>query len=450
MATESFSMTKSKWRKRWRTIIRWSLVVLLVLLLINAGISAWSKSALKRAEARAAAAGDSLNFRDYIPPEISYLENASIYLDAVAALHPVFRKEPWPANSTEPGGPTLKAEMHKALGRLNTAWSVPGEEELVLFRAGLDRFNTHFQLFDRVRHLEKARFDTHYSSNLPIANEVPRITPRLDLAKLLSARALLAMHEGRPEDAYRDAAGIFRLAGWISTEAPALFTKVFAFYTVQIGFWTTNQLMLGSPPGPESMTEILEETGRFAPATMFRRGLLFERAANYATLVDPDFDFSPYQPYNRLSAAHYLDGMSLAMKEAEPPAYQRDPSLQNDDVQVERYAPGFLGMAASMMMDNCQYVAHKRDEMVVHLDLLALAFRLEDHHAAHGEYPERLDLLGGSLPIDPFSGEPYRYRPVDGGYRLYSISGNRVDDGGTPAQKPWQTWRSGDIVWRVR
>jgi hypothetical protein len=50
--------------------------------------------------------------------------------------------------------------------------------------------------------------------------------------------------------------------------------------------------------------------------------------------------------------------------------------------------------------------------------------------------------LGGSVPVDPFSGEEYHYQPSDDGSLLYSVGQNLVDDGGK------HDYREGDIVWR--
>jgi hypothetical protein len=43
--------------------------------------------------------------------------------------------------------------------------------------------------------------------------------------------------------------------------------------------------------------------------------------------------------------------------------------------------------------------------------------------------------------IDPFSGQPYRYRPGPGGFAVYSLGKDRKDDGGDPAS---------DIAWEVK
>lgn len=60
----------------------------------------------------------------------------------------------------------------------------------------------------------------------------------------------------------------------------------------------------------------------------------------------------------------------------------------------------------------------------VQLDLFYIGLLLENEYAVHGVYPDTLGALEGAtgspLPIDPFTGEPYRYEPKDGYFHLYS------------------------------
>jgi len=65
---------------------------------------------------------------------------------------------------------------------------------------------------------------------------------------------------------------------------------------------------------------------------------------------------------------------------------------------------------------------------------MALGIELELHRRAAGSYPNTLDDLKlahlDEVPVDPFSGQPFRYRKEGEGYLLYSVDENGVDDGG--------------------
>ena len=77
--------------------------------------------------------------------------------------------------------------------------------------------------------------------------------------------------------------------------------------------------------------------------------------------------------------------------------------------------------------------------------MTALALRL--YRKENGRYPENLQqLVPKYLPsvlIDPYDGKPLRYRKLQRGFKVWSVGGNRKDDGGV---KVWDWWRKGDLV----
>ena len=93
--------------------------------------------------------------------------------------------------------------------------------------------------------------------------------------------------------------------------------------------------------------------------------------------------------------------------------------------------------------------------------LAITACALERHWLARGSYPESLAALAPELakqiPLDPISGQPFRYeRTADGRFRLWSVGWNGKDDGGTvaltgtPASKSRNiNFEQGDWVWPV-
>jgi len=67
---------------------------------------------------------------------------------------------------------------------------------------------------------------------------------------------------------------------------------------------------------------------------------------------------------------------------------------------------------------------------LVCLQLELAACEIERYRLEHGHYPESLDALPNQAAIDPLHGSTFRYERSDGGFRLYSIGPNGVDDGG--------------------
>jgi hypothetical protein len=80
---------------------------------------------------------------------------------------------------------------------------------------------------------------------------------------------------------------------------------------------------------------------------------------------------------------------------------------------------------------------------------------LERYRLAHGNYPDRLDDLVpqfiGKLPNDVIGGQPLKYRRLAepaGGFQLYSVGWNQVDDSGKVVGKDRRLQlEEGDWVW---
>lgn len=63
-----------------------------------------------------------------------------------------------------------------------------------------------------------------------------------------------------------------------------------------------------------------------------------------------------------------------------------------------------------------------------------IAFALAGYRAEHGKYPKDLAELApkyiAKLPVDPFTGKSFRYKPQGEGFLIYSLGPNMEDNGG--------------------
>lgn len=108
---------------------------------------------------------------------------------------------------------------------------------------------------------------------------------------------------------------------------------------------------------------------------------------------------------------------------------------------VETFRHGFAGSSISGISGIQMRVIRAR----VLQDHARIAVALALHRSTRGSYPETLDTL--SLPLDPFTGVSYLYRPSDGSdYLLYSPGPDRRDDGGSIRHH----FEDGDWVWRLQ
>jgi hypothetical protein len=104
-------------------------------------------------------------------------------------------------------------------------------------------------------------------------------------------------------------------------------------------------------------------------------------------------------------------------------------------------------MSISKLTPAFWHVQATAERFLGHRDGVVVAITLELYRREHGQYPENLNALGPDLreiPADRITGEPVRYRLVQGRPVVYSVGADRKDDGGRatyPLEKAaaWET-----------
>jgi hypothetical protein len=153
------------------------------------------------------------------------------------------------------------------------------------------------------------------------------------------------------------------------------------------------------------------------------------------------------QPLISMDAAAYTSLMARNAEVSHLPYYEAAPTLEALTQECEElpfYKPISQTIAPALMRAAQAQARHEAS-----LDLAQLGLLLELHAAENGAYPASLDAvaadLGGTLPLDPFTGEAYRYVPAGNTFQLYSIGPNRIDDAGKIDHR-----HNGDLIWRGR
>jgi len=89
-------------------------------------------------------------------------------------------------------------------------------------------------------------------------------------------------------------------------------------------------------------------------------------------------------------------------------------------------------------------------EALAEAQLVRVALLLELYGQEHGEYPEKREGLritaGGSVPLDPYDGQPMRYRREGDGYRIWSVGKNLKDDGGVSQEENYERLRDAEGI----
>ena len=143
--------------------------------------------------------------------------------------------------------------------------------------------------------------------------------------------------------------------------------------------------------------------------------------------------------------AETMNQMSEAML---LPYYEAKPILDRINADIAELPQ--TRVLSRMLLPDIPGVADAQARHEATLGLMQVGLSIEHYHGQHGTYPETLEeiapILGGPIPIDPYTGQPFVYEPRQNDFTLYSARGSVVGPGNRPVP-PWYN-EQGDIVWR--
>ncbi|HEV7223253.1 MAG TPA: hypothetical protein VGN42_11170, partial [Pirellulales bacterium] len=202
-------------------------------------------------------------------------------------------------------------------------------------------------------------------------------------------------------------------------------------------------------------------------AAAFRRGLLGQRAYGiYAfgnpSALGPDAPaMSSWGALRTVDETAYLQVMakyiaatessSLPLRDAI--AQTRDEVTAIMDSPSARWRYPLTRLLAPSLEESRQPSLHESMDSICRAQAeqatTRSAIAIERYRRVHGEAPEKLDQLVPEFldqpPVDPFDGAPLRYRVDAGGYKVYSIGPDGIDQGGESGAEG----QSPDIVFQV-
>lgn len=109
---------------------------------------------------------------------------------------------------------------------------------------------------------------------------------------------------------------------------------------------------------------------------------------------------------------------------------------------------------ARMLMPAVDRVAEAGWRTAADARCVAVGLACERYRLARGRWPDALadlppDLLPGGVPLDPFDGQPLRYRRLADGVAVYSLGADRADDGGNVDRAARPNTPGTDVVFRL-
>ena len=296
------------------------------------------------------------------------------------------------------------------------------------------------------------------------AMQLPHLAKLRDCARLLGADALARAGRGDFATAMADIEAGFQLAGALAGE-PTLVSQLVRMAMVDV---TADAFQLVFEPG-ELPADLTRDLVRLLTQSDHRDGFAASFAVEQAAGLQVFSDFlrdegawpmgatsplagfgawlyaSPIaRPWFNMDEAAYAGIMDRFHEAVQLPYYEAKPLLDQIEQDVEDLP--VTRVLSRMLLPALARSCAAQARLEATLDLTQMGIAIEHYHGVHGEYPGTLEAiaseLGGAVPVDPFTGQPYHYRPSGGTFLLYSIGMDLEDDGGT------HDWRDGDIVWR--
>ncbi len=315
--------------------------------------------------------------------------------------------------------------------------------------------------------------DDTYAGGIAIL--LPDIQTIRDVARAFNLRAMWHVGEGRLPEAWNDLKVNFRLAR-VTGEGPTLIGQLVAIAVDGITLNQTIALLQQEELDAVLARQVLSDLNAMEkPCDIVRSFDVGERIcfADTAILIARDTSQIAGLDYNGTyshlaNLANFGIDWNHILREGnrwhdrlveaarKPTRQERIAAFEEFDealVRVSSANQNPIRIAASFLNSNARSALvadvmvglllpalgaamNAEDRAVATLDLTRVAAALAVYRAEQGEYPETLDpLVPGVLnkvPDDLYSGKPFIYRRMpDGGYLLYSVYENGIDDGGT-------------------
>jgi hypothetical protein len=330
-------------------------------------------------------------------------------------------------------------------------------------------------LFHRAATLDQNRYPVNFAQK-PLTN-LDHLAPVKSAAQVLRAEAAVAVARTNAALAAESINCIFA-AGSSMTQEPLLISQLVAYAINALGMQTLQFALNATAIKEPSLLSIQTALAKCEDPEGAARGLIGERAFFIDGLSDPagfsaSHAIAPpsgleeiasevlLQPLARVSGFWQrdfqfgIDALTTQISWARLPDPQRIHAATNAAAISVRAKKGYYILSGSVLPAMEKFIARDvQHRAQLRTALVAVAierFRL----ANNGKLPDQLSSLVPAfldkVPIDPFDGQPLRFKRTDKGYVVYSIGPDEVDDGGIEAPaglKPRSLWDVTFIVER--
>ncbi len=395
----------------------------ITLLVILVGL-AWHLRVMRQLEReleRLRKAGEPTRWEDIAPPVPKHLDGTPLVRQAIEELH--LAQQKFPLNVWGTYNAQVLEAARPALKTLRQALAFP-----------------HWRLVDPK---QVAEF------------EIPEYKALREFARLLSAEALERKRKGNVDGALESYQTILKLCRHMGDESHILAflvqRAIFAIGTKAL--W--DKVLSDADASVAAYRAALAELRAWDIDCDFVRALKGERVV--AGILAYDFSrrkfgwlppvVSTWIAANQsLTLAFYRQLLPVAQKGV-PYDRRKISRLITDFKQRTQGSNLYFTLTDLLILNEAQKLFDRVTEAHALQRVTEVALALRLYRKEHGRYPEDLRALVPkflpSVPSDPYDGKPLRYRKLAKGFKVWSVGGNRKDDGGVKV-RDW--WRRGDLV----
>jgi len=278
----------------------------------------------------------------------------------------------------------------------------------------------------------------------PLNTKFPQFDHFREFAKLLQAEAAQRKRRGDIKGAVESCLTILKLCRRIGDEPLLLAFRVqrTIFFMGVRGLW--EEVLADADASRGTYLAALSEVRAWNIDRDFIRALKAERAISILTLKS--FPRAWITVVAELSVLKVYRQIIAIAQEGAP--YDRK-EVEQIETEIERKplipSPSRVFILMLTPSPTGIFEAATQTHALQRVTMTALALRL--YRKENGRYPENLQQLVPkylpSVPVDPYDGKPIRYRRLQKGFKVWSVGGNRKDDGGVKV-RDWL--RKGDLV----
>jgi hypothetical protein len=441
------------------------------------------------------AGGEKLTVAELAPQRNGPATNPALFLRLASTIQAIWQFEPTAMLMIKPGVSRVAWRQSQAMEMVSSDKTATN-----VWPALINAMAKHEQTFDELLAVLDAggiEFIQDYSA--PNLNNNIYLSRVKQLVSDLRARAMLALHQGRMQEAYHDLKSCVAVSQ-LTAKDPLMIDQLVRYAclsiaapgcweALQAGGWTDDQLAQWQHLWDQS--DILAAAGTALAMERARGPMAFQMARASRQGLDDmlgggsgirnkaeiwnDFLLNARNvPIELLTAyprywgwcwiwsyqdeQHYLEFMQRIIQATRDPQKRRSilPYLKDRNespYSFPRMAKNF-DVAGAMTGGTERFVGLALRAQTV-ANIVTTAIALERFRLAHHAYPEALAKLAPefvpAVPVDCMDGHDLRYRlNPDGTYLLYSAGDDGVDDGGDPTPEKGTSpsfFKGRDMVW---